>query len=315
MSDIREEEISQYWDAIQNRRKSFDGKIYYGVKTTGIYCRPSCPSRKPALESVVFFFTTKDAHNSGYRACRRCHPDDGNIEDANISFMRISTLIEDQMEEINTVQTWAERANISIMKLRQIVKEAVGISPREYLIRRKMEMFKENIQTGENVTSSLYGAGFGSSSRLYEKATHHLGMTPAKYKNGGIGEKIIFAILDTPLGKLLVAGTTKGVCTVRFGESVDELKVSLQKEYSKAELITHSGELSNWISRINQYFAGKLKKFDIPLDIQASVFQMRVWEELRHIPFGETRSYSQIASALGQPSAARAVAKACAANP
>jgi AraC family transcriptional regulator of adaptative response/methylated-DNA-[protein]-cysteine methyltransferase len=180
---------------------------------------------------------------------------------------------------------------------------------------KKMELFKTNIQSGDNVTRSLYNAGFGSSSRLYEKASQRLGMTPGKYKNGGKGESIIYSILDTILGKMLIAATHHGVCSIRFGSDENELLANLKDEFPHADCQPNSEKLSQWIDILNRYFNGYTEPLDIPLDVQPTAFRAKVWEELRRIPFGETRSYTQVAQAIGQPSAVRAVASACAANP
>jgi AraC family transcriptional regulator of adaptative response/methylated-DNA-[protein]-cysteine methyltransferase len=316
MTAYTDAEKARFWEAVQNREKFYDGRFFYGVKTTGIYCNPSCPSKKPGLPSVVFFETRGDADKAGFRPCKRCRPEvDQTVEADAALFQRAILLLEQHMDTVTTVQSWADTTNVSLIHLRRIVKEVSGLSPREFLMNRKVEAFKQGVQSGENVTTALYSAGFGSSSRLYEKASHRLGMTPGKYKNGGNGERIVFTIIETPYGDLLVAATRNGVCSVKFGSVGTDLTEMLREEFPRAEIAVDTGELSSWVSMIQNYFDGYSGSLDIPLDLQASAFRHRVWEELRRIPFGETRSYSQVAEAIGQPTAVRAVASACAANP
>jgi AraC family transcriptional regulator of adaptative response/methylated-DNA-[protein]-cysteine methyltransferase len=314
MPEIFITEDGQYWEAFLNRDKAFDGRFFVGVKSTGIYCKPSCPAKKPGFLSCKFFETKTDAVMAGFRPCKRCHPDI-ELEDNAVFFQRATILLDQHVDTIISVQDWANKAEVTLPRLRSAVKEVTGLSPREYLVNRKVEAFRRSIQSGENVTSALYSAGFGSSSRLYERACRKLGMTPGKYKNGGNGERILFSILNTPYGNLLVAATKIGVCSIKFGDSEKSLLELLQREFPQADISADSGELSPWINVIQQYFKGYSGPLSIPLDLQASAFRQRVWEELRRIPFGETRSYSQVAEAIGQPSAVRAVASACAANP
>jgi AraC family transcriptional regulator of adaptative response/methylated-DNA-[protein]-cysteine methyltransferase len=316
MSENLENKIELFWDAFQKRDKTFDGKFFIGVKTTGIYCKPSCPSRKPKFENSILFETRNEAIRAGFRACKRCQPDvDFEIEDDSSLFQRATRQLDNQLDTIDSVQAWAEQLNIPLSKLRQAVKTVTGISLREYLVNKKVDTFKQSIQSGENVTSAIYSAGFGSSSRLYEKATKRLGMTPGKYKNGGLGEKIVYAIMSSPYGKLMLAATHKGLCSIKFGDTDESLADELRKEFPRADIHSDSGELAPWILKLQQYFSGIYDLLTIPLDLRATAFQLRVWDELRCIPFGETRSYTQIADAIGNPKAVRAVASACAANP
>jgi AraC family transcriptional regulator of adaptative response/methylated-DNA-[protein]-cysteine methyltransferase len=264
----------------------------------------------------VFFASREEAIKAGFRACKRCKPDVNAPEEGDSAlFQRATRLLEKQMESIDSVQSWAENLDVALSHLRRAVRQVAGISLREYLMNKKVEAFKQGIQSGENVTAALYSAGFGSSSRLYEKAVHRLGMTPGKYKKGGHGEKIVFTIMRTPYGDLMVAATQKGLCSIKFGKTGDDLAVLLRSEFPRAEILPDSGELSPWIQKLQQYFSGICDLLSIPIDVQATAFQLRVWEELRCIPFGETRSYTQVANAIGKPKAVRAVASACAANP
>jgi AraC family transcriptional regulator of adaptative response/methylated-DNA-[protein]-cysteine methyltransferase len=196
-----------------------------------------------------------------------------------------------------------------------MIAKFAGISPRRLLMEKKINVFKKEIHNGEGITSSQYAAGYGSSSRLYEKAGSHLGMTPGKYKKGGVGERIFYSLVDTPIGRMLMAATDRGVCSIRFGENDADLISELRLEFPNAEIRQHTSELRPWIEQLDQYFLGTTQLLDIPLELHATTFQLLVWQELRKIPYGETKSYSQLAQAVGKPAAARAVASACAANP
>jgi AraC family transcriptional regulator, regulatory protein of adaptative response / methylated-DNA-[protein]-cysteine methyltransferase len=296
MSEILEKELDLVWEAFQKRDKSFDGKYFIGVKTTGIYCRPSCAARTPKYKNCIFFETRSEAIQAGFRACKRCRPDeDLPMEDESSLFQRATKQLDSQLDNIDSVQAWAKSINVQLSKLRQVVKSVAGISLREYLVNQKINSFKQSIQSGENVTSAIYSAGFGSSSRLYEKANKRLGMTPGKYKNGGVGEKIIFAVMDSPYGNLLLAATRKGLCSIKFGTTDVDLVDGLRNEFPRAEIQNDSGELAPWVLKLQQYFSGIYDLLTIPLDLRATAFQLRVWEELRCIPFGETRSYAQVA--------------------
>lgn len=313
VKELSSEVQQKIWEAILARDSQWDGRVYYGVKTTGIYCRPSCPSKRPKREYVEYFRSAIDAERKGYRACKRCQPDV--IAEEEAEFHRLMRILEDTTIEINSVQMWANQAGLPVGKLRKVIQQKSGISPRDLIVWKKINLFKRNIQAGELISSSQYAAGFGSSSRLYEKAANTLGMTPGQYKNGGMGMKIVYELLDTPLGKMIMAGTERGVCSVKFGEDGDSLVKELGLEFPQAVIEKQTGELSGWVEQMTHYFTGASRRLDIPLEIQATAFQTKVWAELRKIPFGETRSYSQLAESVGKPSAARAVATACAANP
>ncbi|NLF50524.1 MAG: methylated-DNA--[protein]-cysteine S-methyltransferase [Leptolinea sp.] len=311
MVEISDNLFEEYWDIINNRQSEWDGKLFYGVKTTGIYCRPSCPSRRPRKSVIVFFDTCDEASAAGFRPCQRCRPD-ATKDISELAHLFLEIL---EKEAISTVMEWAIRCQVSTSRLRMIMNQTLGLTPREIIISRKMMNFKEHIQQGEEITSAQYSAGFGSSSRLYEKANRHLGMTPAKYRKGGIGVSIRYIIDKTDIGFVLIAATDRGVCFLQFGESENNLKKDLMDEYPKAELIRQTEELTLYVDQLNKYLAGDVKELMIPLCIQATVFRMKVWEALRRIPYGQTRSYSEVATAIGQPKAVRAVASACAANP
>jgi AraC family transcriptional regulator of adaptative response/methylated-DNA-[protein]-cysteine methyltransferase len=301
------------WEAVLSRDKNWDDTVVYGVKSTGIFCLPSCPSKRPARDSVVFFATNEEARAAGFRPCKRCQPD--KAEDRKREFLWVMNLLYDPANEILTASQWAGEAGISLNALRRMTTARLGISPRDILNQRKMTDFRIAIINGDGVSESQYAAGYGSSSRLYEKASVHLGMTPGQYRNKGKNVNINYAIFDTKLGKALIAGTDRGICSLQFGDTSEELRNNLKREFAEAELLENPEVISGWANTLQAYLNGDEKRLAIPLDVHATVFRTKVWEAIRHIPYGETRSYSRLAEEIGKPSAARAVASACAANP
>lgn len=313
------------WEAVQDRDRSADGQFVYAVRSTKIYCRPSCPSRKPARAQVVFFALPQAAEGKGFRPCRRCQPRSARSRDPRVeSVARLCRVIEsrvDAAEETSTGLSLAALSSSTNMKPHQLeraFRRLMGISPRQYADSRRMLRLKSDLRRGDNVTTALYDAGFGSSSRLYERAPAHLGMTPATYRQGGAGMRIDYTIADSPLGRLLAGGTTRGISALYLGESDAQLEAALRKEYPRAELVREAAGargLREWLEKILDHLRGREPNLDLPTDVQATAFQRRVWEELRRIPYGSTRTYSEIARKIGRPSAVRAVARACATNP
>ena len=304
------------WRAVETRDAKFNGLFVYGVRSTGIYCKPSCPSRRPRRERVTFFSTPDDAEAAGFRACRRCKPQDLSRHTTQTEMViRACRLIEESNDEAISLARLSALIGVSPHHLQRTFKSITGVSPHQYASAHRLEQFKTQIRRGEGVTTAMYDAGYGSSSRLYEKAPQQLGMTPRTYARGGRGMNINFTITDSPLGKLLVATTERGICAVTLGDSEAELETSLAKEYPKAEIRRSGNEASAVIDQLLGYLAGNERRLDLPLDLQATAFQLSVWEELRRIPYGTTRSYREVAEGLGQPQAVRAVARACAMNP
>jgi len=310
------------WQAVQERDRSADGQFVYAVKSTGVYCRPSCPSRRPRREQVFFFRLPQAAEARGFRPCLRCRPRGGAILDpraAAVAHMchKIETCILTDASG-PTLGVLAAASGMAAHQLERAFRSIMGITPRQYADARRMLRLKSKLKKGDNVTTALYDAGFGSSSRLYERAPFHLGMTPATYRQGGEGMRIHYTITDSPLGRLLVAATNRGISAVYLGESDVLLASALRKEYPRAEISQGGGASRNllvWVERIVDHLRGKEPSLDLPTDVQATAFQRRVWEELRRVPYGSTRTYTQIACALGKPKATRAVARACATNP
>lgn len=323
MSAVLKEQMSifpetqeEFWNAVAAKDSSFDGHFVFAVSSTGIYCRPSCPSRRARRENVSFFQLPEAAEQAGFRACRRCHPKRAAVANPQIKLTQeICKLIETNQGEPLTLARLSEETRVSSFHLQRTFKGVMGITPAQYAEACRLRNFKQSVREGEAITNAIYDAGYGSSSRLYEDATSKLGMTPATYGKGGRGATINYAIGDSPLGKLLVAATSKGVCSVKLGDTAAELKADLVSEFPAAEIHHDEESLAVWLQAVVDSLGTNHSAIDLPLDIRATAFQKRVWEQLRAIPRGETYSYSQLAGAIGEPKAVRAVARACATNP
>ena len=307
---------ANFWEALETRDTHMDGVFFYAVITTGVYCRPSCPSRRPRRENVIFFQRRDAAERAGFRACRRCKPERECARDAQSEMVeKICRYLERHPDCAVTLDELGRQLHLSPFHLQRTFKAATGITPRAYADFCRLESFKGGLREGRTVTTALYDAGYGSSSRLYERAASQLGMTPATYRRGGAGLHVRYDILETPVGMLLVGATTKGVCAIQFGGSAKTLEEDVRKEFPAAEIRRDPAFLSRWAGQLRAHLGGRLQKLDVPLDIQATAFQRRVWEYLQSIPYGATQSYGEIANAIRQPRAARAVARACASNP
>jgi AraC family transcriptional regulator of adaptative response/methylated-DNA-[protein]-cysteine methyltransferase len=309
-----EEDI--YWQAVLERDARFKGIFVYGVRSTNIYCKPSCPSRRPRREQVAFFTSPEAAENEGFRACLRCRPRENDARDPHIEMvLRVCRSIEAQAETMPSLIELGAELNVSPHHLQRTFKSITGITPRQYAAAHRLKQFKSSIKEGGDVTGAMYDAGYGSSSRLYEKASEQLGMTPATYRRRGKGMNINYTIVECHLGRLLVAGTKRGICSVQFGAQDEALETALVAEYPAASINRDASGLGNWVEELLRHLDGAQPDLALPLDLQATAFQTRVWQELRQIPYGATRSYAKVAEAIGQPTAARAVARACATNP
>jgi AraC family transcriptional regulator, regulatory protein of adaptative response / methylated-DNA-[protein]-cysteine methyltransferase len=302
------------WTAVETRDSRLDGRFVYAVSSTGIYCRPSCPSRRPRRQGVSFFSGADEAEQAGYRACRRCRPRAAGPTDPERSVERARAWLEAHLDEPVTLAELGEAVGLSPWYLQRTFKRLTGLTPKEYASARRLERLKTQLKKGDDVTTATYEAGYGSGSRVYEQSDARLGMTPATYRRGGEGATIRYRIADSPLGRMLVGATDRGVCSVTFGASDAELEAGLRKEYPNANLERGDDQqLEGWTSAIIHHLAGD-PRLVLPLDVRATAFQWRVWKALQEIPRGETRSYGDIAASLGKPSAARAVARACASN-
>ncbi len=311
-----QQDQEQLWAAVLEKDASFDGKFVFAVRSTGIYCRPSCPSRRPRRDRVTFFPLPESAEEAGFRGCLRCHPKQVPAVDPQIEMVQEACrLIEQNEDETTTLDALSRQLGLSSFHLQRTFKSIMGITPRQYAESCRTNRFKSSVRNGESVTAAMYDAGYGSSSRLYERAAAELGMTPATYSRAGRETKINYTIVESAFGYLLVAATDKGVCMVRLGDTAAALESDLQKEFAAAKIGRNNKELEKAVTQILDHLAGKQPRLDLPLDIQATAFQRQVWEALRSIPYGATRSYSEIAKEIGQPKAVRAVARACATNP
>jgi AraC family transcriptional regulator of adaptative response/methylated-DNA-[protein]-cysteine methyltransferase len=303
------------WRAVVERDSGFDGAIFYGVLSTGIYCKPSCPSRRAARQQVVFFDTHGDAESAGFRPCLRCRPRAGDSGDAKLQLARRAcSLIDTYVSDVPSLAELGAALNVSPFYLQRTFKKVLGVSPRQYALARRVNQFKRGIRKGGNVTVAMYDAGYGSSSRLYEKSDSEFGMTPASYARGGAGAHITYTTAPCELGYLLMAATERGLCAVRLGDSEEELETALCEEFPEASLSKDSDKLAQQLEEVLRHLAGELPDLNLPLDVRATAFQRRVWSCLQSIPYGEVKSYGEVAESIGHPKAVRAVASACAGN-
>ncbi len=303
------------WQAVKTKNSEFDGLFVFGVRTTGIFCRPSCSSKSPKRQNVMFFITIAEAEKAGFRACKRCRPKEKYFPGSGAELIiKAFELLRSGALENQTLAELSSSLGISPGHLQKTFRATLGLTPKEVLDVMRIENFKKNVRRSD-VTTSLYESGFGSSRSLYEKSGERLGMTPASYKNGGKDMKIRYTIVESPLGWLMAAATDKGICAVRFGDNPNALANELRNEFFAAELTNDDAALNKAVKAILKGISGEQAILNLPLDIRGTSFQMRVWSELRKIPYGKTRSYTEIAEKIGNRKAVRAVARACAANP
>jgi AraC family transcriptional regulator, regulatory protein of adaptative response / methylated-DNA-[protein]-cysteine methyltransferase len=302
------------WNAVIARDAAHDGEFVFAVSSTGVYCRPSCAARRPRRENVQFFFTPDEAERAGYRACLRCKPRSITGNAALDGVRAICRFIEQHLDESLTLARLSKEFHQSSFHLQRKFKAALGITPREYADSCRLRQFKRNLQAGNSVTRAMHDAGYGSSSRLYERTGSQLGMTPDKYRRGAIAAIIRYTCADSPLGRMLIAATERGICSIQFARTDGELIEGLKREFPFATRKSDDGGLRSFVNRLLEHMRGRDLNSSLPLDIRATAFQRRVWEYLQSIPFGVTKSYSQVAKAIGRPTASRAVARACATN-
>jgi AraC family transcriptional regulator, regulatory protein of adaptative response / methylated-DNA-[protein]-cysteine methyltransferase len=309
-SDLKNGDVR--WQAVLERDRAADGAFVFGVVTTGVYCRPSCPARRPLRRNVRFFLSPQDAEKAGLRPCLRCKP----VAEANGNLELVRDLcryMEANTDRKITLSTLSRRAGISRFHLQRIFTAELGISPAKYLESCRFSRFKQGLRR-HPVTTAWAEAGYSSSSRIYESARKRLGMTPSRYRKGAPREELRFTRFSTPLGTMALVAGTAGVCAVQFtaGENTPRL---LQAEYPQAVLTQDDAGLAHWAAQVRELVAGEQLSHHIPLDIRGTAFQQKVWQQLQKIPSGQTRTYSDVARAVGRESAVRAVAGACATNP
>lgn len=306
------------WQAVCSRDTSTDTVFVYAVRTTGIYCRPSCPARKPRRERVCFFATPAEAEQAGFRPCQRCLPQHDQAATPHPQahlVQRICQVLETRIDQPPTLEALGAEFSLSPHHLQRVFKRVMGMSPRQYVEACRMQALKARLREGATVTEALYEAGYQSSSRLYEHAAGHMGMTPGQYRQRGAGMHITYTIVDSPLDRLLVAATEQGICAVYLGDNDDELQAALALEYPQATRYPDDTDLLPWVEALLRHLDGQQPHLALPLDVQATAFQWQVWQALRAIPYGSTRTYGELAAEIGKPGAARAVGRACATNP
>ena len=302
--------------AVANRDRSYAGRFIYAVITTGVYCRPGCAARLPRPEHLRFFLNAQDAVAAGFRPCKRCKPDDFNGEAHQM--IELARYIEAHADQKLLLADLAARQGLSPAYLQKAFKSVFGVSPKVYQDAMRINRFKNLLKEDHDVTDAIFAAGYGSSSRVYGKAVHHMGMTPRSYQQGGAGEQITFACRTTAVGLLMMATTDRGVCFAMFGETEVELLDQLRSEFPKAELMasqaTDSVLLEDWIVTLDAHLSEGGPRPDIPLDLRGTAFQIKVWQFLLSIPDGEVVSYGEVASGVDRPTAIRAAASACGKN-
>ncbi len=304
----------QCWQAVIDKDANQDGKFFFAVKTTGIYCRPSCPSRAPKRVNVEFFADADAARQSGYRACLRCAPDGvSKRQQQTEAILKACRLIESSSERIHLAQL-AEKVGLSPYHFHRMFKDVTGVTPLEYFKSRQIAQIGASIRSESSITEAIYEAGFGSSSRFYENADAMLGMRPRTYKAGGRGEVIRVSIRSCALGLVLVAATAVGICTIEFGDNADELGRRVAERFPNSLIVKEDAQFEMWLEKILAHIQLPANSLDLPLDIRGTAFQQQVWKALRDIAPGDTLSYGQVAERIGRPTAVRAVATACASN-
>ena len=307
-------DFDKCWAAVENRDAGADGSFYYGLRTTGVYCRPGCPSRRPLRANTAFFATTSEAEAAGLRACKRCRPTDASTASRHIAAIEKACALLRTSETIPSLGELAAAAAISRFHFHRVFKQVTGATPRDYARTHRLGLLAQRLDAGEKVTEAIYASGFGSSSRAYEAAPAALGMTPGARRRAGDGETIRYVTVATPLGWALVAATGRGVCLTALGDDRERLAAMVRERFPAALLVAEDAALKDWAEQIVRFIADPGQTPDLPLDIRGTAFQTRVWRALQRIPLGRTATYAEIARALGQPKAVRAVAQACAAN-
>jgi AraC family transcriptional regulator, regulatory protein of adaptative response / methylated-DNA-[protein]-cysteine methyltransferase len=302
------------WAAVVARDRRADGQFVYAVRSTGVYCRPSCPARKPRPENVSFHATAAEAEGAGFRPCQRCKPDQPALAEQHAARVAELCRFIDQAEEVPSLAELARHAGLSAYHLHRVFKAVTGLTPRAYAAARRAGRVRAELARGGTVTEAIYGAGYNSQGRFYAESGSVLGMTPSDYRAGGANTAIRFAIGECSLGAILVAASPRGVCAILLGDDPDALLRDLQDRFPRAELIGGDTDFEGLVARVVGFVEAPRLGLDLPLDLRGTAFQQRVWQALRAIPAGETASYGEIARRIGAPRAVRAVATACAAN-
>ena len=303
------------WAAVVAHDPQADGTFYYSVRTTGVYCRPSCPSRRARLENVQFHDTRAEAEQAGFRPCRRCRPDQPPLAEQHAAIVTQACRTIAAAESEPRLEELAERAGMSKYHFHRVFKQVTGLTPKEYGAAQRERRVRDEITRRSTVTEAIYDAGYGSNSRFYAKANQVLGMTPTNYRAGGANVEIRFAVGECSLGSILVARSERGLCAIFLGDDPQALARELQDRFPRAELVGGDGDFEQLVARVVGFVEAPGIGLDLPLDVRGTAFQQRVWQALREIPAGQKATYTEIAERIGAPKAVRAVGQACGANP
>ncbi len=304
----------QRWAAVVRKDARADGRFVFAVKTTGVYCRPSCPARRALRENVVFHPTGAAAARAGFRACRRCHPDGPSLAETRAAAVTRACELIESSEELPGLDALATAVGLSPFYFHRVFKAATGVTPKTYARAHRAKRMREELPKRRTVTEAIYGAGFNSNGRFYAESSAMLGMKPSRFRRGGSGESLRFAVGECSLGSILVAASEKGVCAITLGDDPDALVKELQDRFARARLIGGDREFERWVAQVVGLVEAPQAGLDLPLDVRGTAFQQRVWKALREIPAGATLSYAEVARRIGRPTAARAVAQACGSN-
>ncbi len=307
-------EDDRRYAAVATRDKAFDGKFVYSVATTGIYCRPSCPSRQAKRENVAFHKTPADAETAGFRPCKRCTPNAASLDDQHTRLVADACRLIEAAEEAPTLETLAAHVDVSPYHFHRLFKAATGVTPKAYAIAQRQQRLRDTLKRSASVTEAIHEAGFNSSGRFYANSDEVLGMTPTTFRTGGKDTTLRFAVGTSSLGAILVAASDKGIAAILLGDDPQALVRDLEDRFPKAELIGGDRVFEDVVAKVIALIEAPGQDFDLPLDVRGTAFQHRVWQALREIPAGTTASYAEIAERIGMPKAVRAVAAACAAN-
>jgi AraC family transcriptional regulator, regulatory protein of adaptative response / methylated-DNA-[protein]-cysteine methyltransferase len=303
------------WRAVLRKDRRADGKFFFAVKTTGVFCRPSCPARRAHRENVTFYESAADAEQAGFRACMRCDPKGPTPDERHAAAVIAACRAIETAEETPTLSDLANSAGMSRFHFHRIFKRATGLSPKGYATANRSERMRDELARRPTITEAIYEAGFNSNGRFYAESSGMLGMKPRDYRSGGEGETIRFAVGECSLGSILVAASAKGVCAISLGDDPDALSEALQDRFPRANIVGGDKGFERLVAKVVGLIEAPRSGLALPLDVRGTAFQQRVWKALREIPSGTTSSYSEIAKRVGSPKAVRAVARACASNP
>lgn len=302
------------WAAVVRRDQNADGVFYYSVRTTGVYCRPSCGARLPRRENVHFHSSCEDAVRAGFRPCKRCRPDEPALAAQHAAAVAKACRLIETADETPSLDQLADSAGMSRFHFHRIFKSITGVTPKAYAAAQRAQRVRDELSRGGSVTDAIYGAGFNSNGRFYATSSGMLGMAPTRFRAGGEGERIRFAVGECSLGSILAAATRRGVCAIALGDDPDALVRDLQDRFPKAQLVGGDADFEQLVAKVVGFVESPQRGLDLPLDMRGTAFQQRVWQALREIPPGSTATYAQVAARIGAPKAVRAVAQACASN-